>query len=113
MDLVDGVVLVVHSMGNSEKAGVRWYTKSVIQFLRLDVGFETSISGIHLTDGLLKGLLERPSDGHDFSDGLHRRTNLTVDLRRELGEVPFWNLGDDVIQRWFETCRSGLGDGVW
>ena len=85
----------------------------MIQILRGGVSFEALVPGINLSNGLLETLLKRPPDCHDFTDGLHGGTDLPVDLGGELGQVPFRDFGDNVVQRGFKAGGSGLRDGIW
>mmetsp|Transcript_74305 Transcript_74305/g.131395 ORF Transcript_74305/g.131395 Transcript_74305/m.131395 type:complete len:280 (-) Transcript_74305:2212-3051(-) len=63
------------------------------------------------TESFLDGFFEGFSDGHDFANALHGRANTSIH-RRELLEVPAWNLGDTVVQRWFEASCSASRDAV-
>jgi len=85
VDLINGIVLVVHCVRNDKQAHVSRLRECAIQILRSSISLETLVPRINLSNGLLETLFECPPDGHDFTDGLHGRTDLPVDLGRELG----------------------------
>ncbi len=108
MNLVDGVVLLVHSISNGEQPHIRRVAECIIQVGGFHNDFEALPARINLTDGLLQALLKCASDSHDFTDRLHRRAYFPVDLRRELGKIPFGDLRHDIIERRFEAGGRGL-----
>ena len=112
MNLIDGIVLVVHRVRNNKQTHISRPRECTIQIFRSGIGFKALVSRINLSNGLLETLFERPSDSHDLTDRLHSRADLPVDLGRELGQVPFWNFGDNIIQGRLEASSGGLRDGV-
>ncbi|KAI3491680.1 hypothetical protein L1887_43992 [Cichorium endivia] len=83
----------------------------MVEVLGRNVGVESVVGRVDLTDGLLERLLKGAADGHDLADRLHAGADLAVDVL-ELAEVPLGDLGDDVVQRGLEARRGGLGHGV-
>jgi hypothetical protein len=111
VDLVDGVVEVEHGVGDREETLVGGDGEGLVDVLGLEVRLETGPAGVDLTNGLLEGLLEGTTDTHDLADGLHRRTDVAVDVL-ELGQVPLGDLGNEVVESGLEAGGGGLGDSV-
>ena len=53
MDVVDGILFLVHGIRNSEQPHICGTRQSLVQVLRLDDDLETLPSRIYLADGLL------------------------------------------------------------
>ena len=103
----------MHGLGDDEHTLVSGFTQCSVdignlQFLVLD---KTVHSLTNHSQSLLDSLLEVATDSHHLAHRLHRRTEFLVNAT-ELGEVPTWNLTNDIVEGWFEECRGGLGDRV-
>ena len=72
---------------------------------------ETGELVIDRANRLLNGLLERPADAHDLTNGFHATAQETADTV-ELLQVPSRNLDDAVVQARLEACASDLRDRV-
>ena len=112
MDMVDAIALA-HGLGDNKDALVGGFVQG-----RVDVGnfqflvlYETMHPLPYHAQSLLQGLLECAADGHDLSDGLHRRTQFAVNAT-ELAQVPTWNLAYNVVERRLEESRSLFCHGV-
>lgn len=110
VNLVNGVVLVKHSLANSQPAAVGGVLQDFVEVLEV-VTLEANEAGVNLADSLLERLLEGTTDSHDFTDGLHGTANVAVDML-ELAQIPPGDLGDDVVQTGLEVGSSGLGNRV-
>ncbi len=69
-------------------------------------------AGFEAAKRLLQAFLESTANGHDFTDRLHCSGQ---DWRRarEFFECKARDLGDDIVDRWFERCRCrAAGDVV-
>ena len=65
---------------------------------------ETRHAHFQSAQRFLDGLLERAANGHHFADRLHLRGDAVIGFREFLkGEAG--NLGDDIVNRWFEGSR--------
>ena len=110
VDLVDRVAFVEHSLTNSEPAAVGGVLEHVVDVLKV-ITLETSELGVNHADSLLERFFESTADGHDFTNGLHGRANVTVDVL-ELAQVPTGHLGNNVVKRGLEVGSSRASDGV-
>ena len=75
------------------------------------IGVQTGTTLLEGAQSLLQTLGERATDGHDLSDALHLRAENTRGAGQLL-ESPPRNLGDDVVDRGFETGRCHASDVV-
>ena len=110
VDLVNGVVLVEHSLSNGQPAAIGGVAESLIEVIEL-VTLETKVLRVNLTDGLLQGLLPGTTNSHNLTNRLHGRANIAVDVL-ELAQIPAGNLGDNVVQTGLKVGGGGLGNGV-
>lgn len=104
VDLVNRVTFVEHGLANSEPAAVGRVLEHVVDVLEV-IALETSELGVNHADSLLERFFESTADGHDFTDGLHGRANVTVDVL-ELAQVPTGHLGNNVVKRGLEVGSS-------
>ena len=104
-DFLDGIALL-QSGCDGEDTQVGRVGQFRIQVAELDVvvADETVHTLTNHTKTLLHDLLERLTDGHDLTDRLHGRVDLTVNAH-ELGQVPTRDLHDDIINRWSDVSR--------
>lgn len=109
---VNGVSLVVHGLTNGEPSAVGGVCELVVKVLAVLLGLKTEELRVDLSAGLLEGLLECTTDGHDLTDRLHGTADITLDVL-ELAQIPSGHLCDDVVEGRLEVGGSGLGDGVW
>jgi len=110
VDLVNRVAFVKHSLANGEPAAVSRVLEDVINVVKV-ITLKTGELGVNHADSLLERFFESTADSHDFTDGLHGRANVTVDVL-ELAQVPTGHLGDDVIKRGLEVGSGRASDGV-
>ena len=111
VQLLDIVAEVQHRVGDGEESPVVVLRQGGVHVLRLPVGVETCKVGVNLSDGLLQRLLESSADGHDLSNGLHGRSDVSLNVL-ELGQIPLGDLGDNVVEGRLEASSGGLGDRV-
>ena len=111
MEHVNRVLLVEHRVRDGEEPHVRGLAEGVVEVLGLNVCLKALPARVYLTNGLLQTLLERTTNSHDFTNGLHGGTDLPV-YRRELRQVPLGNLRNDVVQGRFKACRGGFRNRV-
>lgn len=112
VELVDGIVLLVHGESDGKQPHVGRDRQGVVKVLGFPNNLEALPVRVDLTDSLLERFLESTSDSHDFTDRLHGRADLAVDLAGKLGQIPLGNLRDDVVERGFKASGSGLGHSV-
>ena len=110
VDLVNGVVLVEHSLSNSQPAAIGGVAESLIEVIEL-ITLETKVFRVNLTDCLLQGLLPGTTNSHNLTNRLHGGANVAVDVL-ELAQIPAGNLSDNVVQTGLEVGGGGLGNGV-
>lgn len=72
MNPVDSILVVEHRMCNIEQAHVGRGLESFVQIFRGSIRLEALPAGVDLANRLLKALLERAPNSHNFTDGLHR-----------------------------------------
>mmetsp|Transcript_23845 Transcript_23845/g.35223 ORF Transcript_23845/g.35223 Transcript_23845/m.35223 type:complete len:228 (+) Transcript_23845:915-1598(+) len=83
----------------------------LFQIVDTDVRCKSTQGRIHHAQCFLEGFLQRASDTHDFTHRLHRTADRSRDAL-ELTHIPSRYLGDNVIQRRFETRLRFLRDLV-
>ena len=113
--MVDTVTLNVHGLRDGEETHIRRIAKYILHLLNAHLrakDFEANPSRVNHANGLHQALLERATNSHNFANALHARTNVTVDLAREFGEIPLRNLRHDVVQGGLEASGGRLGHGV-
>ena len=110
VNLVDRVAFVEHGLANSEPAAVGRVLEHVVDVLKV-ITLETSELGVNHADSLLERFFESATNGHDFTDRLHGRANVTVDVL-ELAQIPTGHLGNNVVKRGLEVGSSRASDGV-
>src|SRR6266852_5591011 len=91
MNAIHCIALKVYCLCDSKCPHVSRLLQYTVKFLPLAKNFESN-----------------PLQVYSF----HRRANLTIELRRELGQVPFRDFSNDVIEGGFETRGRGLRDGI-
>mmetsp|Transcript_4925 Transcript_4925/g.11053 ORF Transcript_4925/g.11053 Transcript_4925/m.11053 type:complete len:391 (+) Transcript_4925:2922-4094(+) len=114
MDFLDAQSLLVHGLGNSVDTTIGRDRQLLLQvFHRLEsiMRLESRNGWIHHTQGLLERFFHGTSNTHNFTNGLHCRTDFTADVL-EFGHIPTRDLGDDVIQTWLECSLGLLRDGI-
>ena len=111
VDLVNRVLLVEDCVRNSKQPHIRGLAEGVVEVLGLNVCLKALPARVYLTNGLLQTLLERTTNSHDFTDGLHARAEEAADAV-ELLEVPARDLDDTVVQARLEARAGDLRDRV-
>ena len=98
VDAVDGVTLF-QSLSDGEDTQVGWVGQLFVKVveLRVVVAHKTVHTLTNHTQTFLDEFLESATDGHDFTHRLHAGANLTAHTH-ELGQVPTWNLTDEVVE---------------
>lgn len=112
MQLVDRVPFVEDRMRNIEQAHVGGVLQPLIEVLRRSVSLKALPVRVHLANRFLETLLKRATNCHDLANRLHSRADLAIDVGRELGQIPFRDLANDVVEGRLEAGSGGLGDGV-
>ena len=92
-------VALFKSLSNGEDTEVGWVGKFLVEVVEFDmiVAYKSVHSLTNHTETLLKHFLKRAADRHNLAYRLHRRTDLTAHAC-ELGEVPTWNLTDEIVE---------------
>ena len=70
MHLVHGIVLMQHSLANSQPSPICRIAKYIIQIIKL-ITLESNVFRVYLTDSFLNGLLKGPADSHDLANRFH------------------------------------------
>ena len=100
---------LAHGLGHHEDALVGGFAQGLVHVGHFEVA--VADEAVHtLTDhaqAFLDYLLEGASDGHNFADGFHRRTDLAP-YAMEFAEVPARNLADDIVE-----CRLEESSGIF
>ena len=103
-DALNGIALF-ERLGDGEDTQVGRISQLLVKVLelRVVVAHEAVHALTDHTQTLLHHLLERTSDRHDLTDGLHGRTDLTAHTSK-LGEVPTGDLTDHIVEARSHIC---------
>ena len=98
VDAVDGVAFL-QSLSNGKDAEISRVRQFVVKVVELGVvvAHKTVHALTNHAESLLDEFFEGATDGHDFTHRLHAGTNLAAHTHK-LGQVPTWNLADEVVE---------------
>src|SRR5712672_2762827 len=110
MNVIHCIALKIHRLRDSKYPHVSRLLQYTVEFLFLHPLAENVKSNptrVYHPHGFHQTLLKSATNSHDLANGFHRRANLTIDLSRELSQVPFRDFGHDIIKGGFETRGRG------